>query len=123
MRGASEQPDLPVNIRRDLKTVNAMLKLYCRNHHDRPRGTICQDCAALARYASDRLAKCPFGPRKTACRTCTIHCYRPDERAAIKVVMRETGSWMLIRHPWLALRHLWVDRQPPPAWPLRVGRA
>ena len=123
MRAASSGPDLPGNIRRDLKTVGAMLTLYCRDHHGRPDGILCQDCAALRHYAFERLAKCPFGPRKTTCRTCPIHCYRSDKRAAIKVVMREAGSRMLVRHPWLALRHLWVERRRPPAWPVAARRA
>jgi len=116
-------PGLSANIRRDCKTVGAMMETYCRQTHGRPRGTLCQDCAALEAYAITRLAKCPFGPRKTTCRTCPIHCYRPDERAAIKVVMREAGPKMLLRHPWLALRHLWVERQGPPPWPLRTAQS
>lgn len=121
MSNVVDGPGLPANIRRDSKTLSAMMEIHCHDLHGRPRGCLCQDCAALETYALQRLSKCPFGPRKTTCRTCPIHCYRPESRAAIKVVMREAGPKMLVRHPWLALRHLWVERQEPPAWPIRTA--
>jgi len=123
MQAATDSPDLPGNIRRDRQTVRAMVRLFCRDRHGRPHGSLCLECDALSAYADDRLAKCPFGSSKTTCRVCTIHCYRSEERTAMKVVMRDTGPRMLFRHPWLALRHLWVERQGPPPWPIsRVRR-
>jgi len=118
-RVAPDAPAVPGNIARDRRTIAAMLRIYCHDAHGFPYGRLCQDCAALVHYADTRLAKCPFGPRKTTCRSCPIHCYRPDERAAIKVVMREAGPKMVLRHPVLALRHLWMERQLPPPWPIR----
>jgi len=91
------------------KTIAAMVRLYCRDHHD-SREALCPSCAALQRYAHERLDRCPFGDDKPTCRECPIHCYRPAEKAAMQEVMRATGPRMLWRHPWLALVHLWKER-------------
>jgi Nitrous oxide-stimulated promoter len=114
--------DLPPNIVLDERTVAGMVHIYCEQRHGSPRGTLCPSCGDLLAYARVRLAKCPFGPDKTTCRECPIHCYRPAQRAAMKTVMRDAGPRMLWRHPLLAIRHLWLDRKGPPPWPLRKGR-
>jgi hypothetical protein len=98
-----------------------MVHLFCRDRHGRPHA-LCRECDTLARYADARLERCPFGSSKTTCRVCPVHCYRPAERAAMKVVMSQAGPKMLYRHPWLALRHLWVERQGPPPWPIPRAR-
>lgn len=110
---------LPRNIKLDGKTVSAMLHLYCYDQHGYPRQELCTDCSTLMSYAYLRLAKCPFGREKTTCSACPVHCYRPAERAAMKVVMRYSGPRMLLRHPALALRHLWMERKGAPPWPPR----
>lgn len=110
-------PPVPGNIRRDAKTVAAMVRIYCAGTHGRVAGVPCEACAALLAYADDRLAKCPFGEEKTTCRDCPIHCYRPRDRTAMKDVMRYAGPRMLWRHPILAVRHLWLERQGAPPWP------
>lgn len=109
-------PPVPANIRRDARTVAAMVRIYCAGKHGR-RATLCAPCEALLCYADDRLTKCPFGEEKTTCRDCPIHCYRPVERTAMKDVMRYAGPRMLWRHPLLAIRHLWIERLGPPPWP------
>lgn len=92
-------------IRREKKTVGAMLGLYCRDHH-RGRERLCSECAELLDYAEARLDKCPFGEQKPKCAQCEIHCYRPEQRERITAVMRYAGPRMLKRHPILALLHL-----------------
>ena len=114
---------LPPNLARDLETVTAMVRIYCRAHHGRTGAALCEACAELAGYAELRLSKCPFGPEKTTCRECPVHCYRPGEREAMKHVMRFAGPRMLWRHPWLAARHLWLERRGAPPWPPRVRRS
>jgi hypothetical protein len=109
--------NVPGNIRRDQKTVAAMLRIYCADKHGTRSGVLCDACAPLLDYAHGRLEKCPFGPAKTSCRECPIHCYRPAARTAMRDVMRYAGPRMLLRHPFLALRHLWIERQGPPPWP------
>jgi len=113
----------PPNIRRDQKTVAAMLQIYCGDHHGGCGRELCADCAALLSYAHARLACCPFGAEKTTCRECPIHCYRASERVAMRHAMRYAGPRMLWRHPLLALRHLWIERKPAPAWPRRRAEA
>lgn len=107
----------PRNIVRDARTVAAMVRIYCADVHGGLNGHLCDSCAALLDYADVRLSHCPFGPEKTTCRECVIHCYRPAERAAMKNVMRHAGPRMLWRHPWLAIRHGWLDRKGAPPWP------
>lgn len=108
---------LPRNLELDLRTVTAMVRIYCESHHQSRRGDLCTECDALRQYAAARLEKCPFGTEKTTCRECPIHCYRPVERAAMKQVMVFAGPHMLWKHPWLAIRHLWLERKGPPPWP------
>lgn len=80
-----------------------MIRLYCRK---KEKNTIlCENCTVLLVYACDRLDRCPFGERKTSCKHCTIHCYKPDMRERMRQVMRFAGPRMLIYYPFLALRH------------------
>ena len=92
-------------IRREKKTIRAMVAIYCRAHHG-TRGTLCDDCQALVDYAECRLDRCPFGAKKPTCAKCPIHCYKPALREKARDVMRYAGPRMLLRHPVLALRHL-----------------
>lgn len=87
----------------ELKTVELMIRLYCRGEHG-GREELCAECAALLAYAAGRLDKCPHRP-KPPCRNCPAHCYTPENRARIKEVMRYAGPRMLLRHPLLALKH------------------
>jgi hypothetical protein len=105
---------------RELKTIAAMLRIYCRDHHRAVAGgdaDVCGDCASLQGYARKRLAACPYGPDKPTCVNCQIHCYGPQQREAMRVVMRYAGPRMLWRHPWLALAHLVDGRRPAPRKP------
>ncbi len=97
-------------IAREKRTVQAMVRLYCRRHHG-TRGDLCTECSELLEYASCRLDRCPFGPQKTTCANCPIHCYKPQMRERVKEVMRFAGPRMLLRHPLLAIRHLLDGRR------------
>jgi len=92
-------------IARERKTIEAMVRLYCRDHHH-SGGRLCNECQALLDYARQRLDRCPFAEDKPTCAKCTIHCYRPDMRAQVREVMRYAGPRMISRHPILAIRHL-----------------
>lgn len=85
-------------------TIEAMIRLYCRQRHRTKE--LCPDCLALLDYSLMRLQKCPFGNGKTTCRKCTIHCYSPKYRTAIRNVMRYSGPRLLFHHPLLTIRHL-----------------
>jgi hypothetical protein len=98
---SQEQPRLS----REKRTVEAMVRIACRGRHG-TQDELCGECEKLLDYALDRLAKCPFQPRKPTCAQCPIHCYRPGMRDRIQAVMRYAGPRMLFRHPLLAIAHL-----------------
>jgi hypothetical protein len=98
-------------IAREKKTVGAMVRIYCAEHHEHRAGDLtCPGCQDLLSYAHQRLDRCPYGDLKPACSECPIHCYQPARREAMRDVMRSSGPKMLFRHPWLALVHLWKER-------------
>ena len=100
--------------KRERKTIEAMIALYCRKHHA-VEGALCAECAALTDYARQRLEKCPFGDQKPTCATCPIHCYKPACRAQVQEVMRYAGPRLLLRRPVLTIRHLIDERKAVPA--------
>jgi hypothetical protein len=98
---------------RELRTIETMVRMYCRRHHgggDVP----CGDCAALLEYAGARLEHCMFGDAKPTCANCLVHCYRDDMRERVRVIMRWAGPRMLYRHPIQGVRHLIDGRRPAP---------
>lgn len=101
--------DQPARLRRERRTVRAMIGIYCRHHHG--GAPMCGACAELAAYADRRLDLCPYGPDKPACSNCPIHCYRPEPRERIREVMRFAGPRMIWRHPYLAIRHVLDERR------------
>lgn len=112
-------PSTPRPIATEKKTVTAMMRIYCREHHDRP-DALCDTCTTLLRYSHARLDACPYGADKPTCKECPIHCYRPAQRAAMQDMMRFAGPRMLFRHPWLSIVHLWKERyRKAPRQPLR----
>jgi hypothetical protein len=100
-------------IRREKRTVEAMVRLYCAGNHGVKAG-MCDWCAELCAYALERLDRCPFREGKTTCAKCPVHCYRPAQREGIRVVMRYAGPRMLLRHPVLTLWHLIDGRREEP---------
>ena len=108
--------------RREQKTIDAMLRMYCRGHgHARAEtAPLCTECAALREYAARRLERCLFGDAKPACAKCVVHCYRADMRERMREVMRWSGPRMLLRHPVLAFLHLIDERRPAPRLPERA---
>jgi hypothetical protein len=93
---------------RELKTIDAMIGIYCRDVH-RATPESCAECGRLGAYARERLVKCPFGPDKPTCLNCTVHCYLGEMRARVRVVMRHAGPRLLLRYPILTLIHLYWD--------------
>lgn len=109
---ANDSRELDRRRAREARTVDAMIRIYCRGVHGTDEG-LCDQCAALAAYARERLTRCPFGALKPTCAKCTIHCYAPEMRERIRAVMRYAGPRMLLRHPLLALGHLVDGLQKP----------
>ncbi|KFZ36237.1 nitrous oxide-stimulated promoter [Shewanella mangrovi] len=100
----------------ELRTINAMVHIYCRAHHS-ISDELCDECKSLVAYAETRLDRCPYGQQKPACRHCPIHCYKAEPKAQVQTIMRYSGPRMLLRHPLLAIRHLLNERKPFPEKP------
>jgi hypothetical protein len=100
-------------IARELKTVQKMIELYCRDHHGSKSGA-CGSCRLLADYAERRLLLCPFQENKTTCSKCAVHCYKPEYKRKIIEVMRYAGPRMMLHHPVLAVYHLVDERRSAP---------
>ena len=96
---------MPNRLAREKNTVEAMIRLYCRDRHG-GRKALCDVCLALCDYALARLDRCPFGEKKPKCSSCTTHCYEPAMRERIREVMRYSGPRMILHRPHLALLHM-----------------
>ena len=97
--------DIQTKREKEKEIVSQMIALYCRKNH-RIKNSLCLDCANLVSYAKLRIDKCPFMETKTFCSNCKVHCYKPEMREKIRVVMRFSGPRMLFYHPVMALRHV-----------------
>ena len=106
---------------RALKTIEAMVVMYCGGHGHAGATPLCAECTGLLRYAARRLERCVFGDAKPNCTDCVVHCYRADMRERIRTVMRWAGPRMLLRHPILAVSHMIAERRPVPTLPARAG--
>jgi hypothetical protein len=98
---------------REKKTIEHMVHLYCKKHHG-THGELCVDCTEFLTYSKLRLDKCPFQENKSTCGKCLVHCYNPEMKAKVRVIMRYSGPRLLLYHPSLALHHLWDGRKKPP---------
>lgn len=92
-------------LKRERKTLLAMIRIFCRDQHQ-SGPALCADCEALLDYATLRLARCRFREHKPTCAHCTVHCYQAKWREQVKAVMRYAGPRMIWRHPLLSLYHL-----------------
>ncbi|MFW6110882.1 MAG: nitrous oxide-stimulated promoter family protein [Thermoproteota archaeon] len=103
-------------IRREKKTIKALVELYCRDKHN-SQESLCSGCAGFLEYALTRLDNCPFQEDKTTCAKCPIHCYEPEMREMAKKIMGYSGPKLIWRHPILAIKHLLDRRKKPPEIP------
>ena len=112
----------PSRMAREARTVEAMIRLYCRAKHD-GEVPLCSECGELWQYAQMRLDRCPYQEGKTTCGKCPVHCYKPAKREQVRAVMRYAGPRMLYRHPVMALLHLFDGLRKEPVRPRReAGR-
>ena len=98
-------------IRRELRTVEVMIGIYCRGHHG-AGGDLCRDCRELWEYTRRRVDGCSFGAEKPTCLNCTTHCFKRDMRHRIRTIMRYAGPRMPWHHPVLTLFHFIDGRRP-----------
>ena len=91
-------------IEKEKRIVEQMIRLYCKRKEGNT--ALCPECESLLTYAHARLDRCRFGERKTTCKKCPIHCYRPEMKKRIREVMRWAGPRMLLYHPVETIKHL-----------------
>lgn len=103
MSKPSERKTVRAPLEGEKRTVEAMIEIYCRKHHD--AGALCPACRELQVYAFARVDRCPFGPDKPKCSKCHVHCYTPEMRERIRNVMSYAGPRMAVRHPILSVAH------------------
>lgn len=94
-------------IEEEKRVVELMIRLYCSKKEGNKN--LCPACSELLDYALQRLSHCKFGSRKSTCRRCTVHCYRPERREQMRAVMCWVGPRMILYHPFDAIRHLVRD--------------
>ena len=93
-------------LKKEHQTLVKMTVIYCRDHHGRHDGGMCDSCSSLMKYSEARLAKCPYGDAKPTCANCPIHCYKQKQREHVRAVMRYAGPRMFRHHPWDAIVHI-----------------
>lgn len=98
----------------EFRTIDAMIHIFCRDHHKPEPGCLCRDCIEIRNYAEKRLLHCPFQANKPTCGNCTVHCYKNDMRVSVKEIMRYAGPKMIFTHPVMAVRHLLAGRRKAP---------
>lgn len=84
--------------------VGQMIRIYCRRYEGNI--TLCPECRELLDYACRRLENCPYGNGKPTCKKCPVHCYRPEMKERIRIIMRWSGPRMILYHPLAAIKHL-----------------
>ncbi|MBI4595158.1 MAG: nitrous oxide-stimulated promoter family protein, partial [Candidatus Tectomicrobia bacterium] len=87
-------------MKREKKTIQTMIRLYCRVHHHADK-ELCPECQELLDYSVIRINRCHFKEEKPTCANCPIHCYKLAMREKIRTVMRYSGPRMTYRHPIL----------------------
>ncbi len=97
-------------MRREIETVDAIIKLYCDKNHEQSKG-LCDQCQEVRNYAIGKIENCPYQPNKPICKSCTTHCYEPAMREEIRKIMRFSGPKLIWRHPILTIRHMMNKRK------------
>ena len=100
-------------IEREKKTIDKIIRVYCKGHHENNGGQLCDECTKFLSYAFMRLEKCPFQEEKSTCGKCLVHCYQPQMREKAKKIMRYSGPRLIWKSPGLALYHVFDGRKKP----------
>jgi len=90
---------------RESVIVQVMIKMYCQENHSSEE-SLCTDCSALSAYAEKRILSCMYGEIKPVCKVCQVHCYSPQMREQMRLVMRWAGPRMIFRKPFFAVMHM-----------------
>ena len=98
----SKQPSI---IKREKKMVEAMVQIYCRNHHF-TKNTLCSECITLMDYAKNRLDNCRYQEKKPVCGRCGLKCYNNKFKDSAEKMFMYSGPRMFFRHPILGFHHV-----------------
>ena len=97
--------DPPNIIKREKKMVNAMVKIFCKNHHS-SKNSICPKCFDLKKYANNRLENCRYQEKKPVCGRCGLKCYNNQFKEYAMEVFNYSGPRMFFHHPILGFQHI-----------------
>jgi len=99
-----------MTVEEEVRLVDLMIDVYAAAHGDNPPSTDAEvlDAEVLKAYAHKRIEQCRYRSEleKPFCNVCPVHCYKPEMRRQIRLVMRYSGPRMLFRHPVLSMLHL-----------------
>ncbi len=98
----TKEPDI---ITREKKMVEAMVKIYCKNHHDTKKA-LCSECAQIKDYAMNRLENCRYQEKKPVCGRCGLKCYNSTFRDKTEKMFTYSGPRMFFQHPILGIQHI-----------------
>jgi hypothetical protein len=91
-------------LNREMCLQNAMIKMYCKNHHVY-QNKVCRECERLQELFARKLAFCESGTNKPTCVACTNSCYTPVGARQGKTIYRWARKRIWLRHPVLMLRY------------------
>ena len=97
-----------INSAHDLKTLEAIGRIYCSAHHDsaeHDEAGLCPSCREAVSATFERASNCP-NHQTGNCEDCEIKCQRGDAQARIRQIMRYSAPRMLFRHPLMTLEYL-----------------
>ncbi len=95
----------PKIIVREKQMVDAMVKIYCQDHHH-TSSLLCSTCNELKEYAKGRLDNCRYQEKKPVCGRCGLKCYNAAFKDAAERMFTYAGPRMALRHPMLGLQHI-----------------
>ena len=106
-KSSGDQPSInqPKIIEREKKMVEAMIQIYCKDHHN-PDHLPCMKCSELEEYSKNRLDNCRYQEKKPVCGRCGLKCYNIKFKSDSELVFRYAGPRMFFSHPRLGLQHI-----------------
>lgn len=93
---------------RDLKTLEAIGRIYCKAHHqgtEQDEAGLCPSCREAVESTFARAANCP-NHQTNNCEDCEVKCQRGDAQKRIKQIMRYSAPRMIFCHPLMTLEYL-----------------
>ena len=94
----------PKIIEREKKMVDAMVLIYCKDHH-KYENALCSKCFELGVYTKSRLENCRYQEKKPFCGRCGLTCYNVQTKDYAESILNYAGPRMMFQHPMLGLHH------------------